>query len=85
VCVDVYTSEIQTNCKEITLQSGIAAAANIGTFTFHNVPVGTDIKACVFDPISNADVDDCVFGSNSPDKKPEVITINIAEDSALFL
>ena len=85
IYVDVYTSEIQTNCKEITLPSGIAATANVGTFTFHNVPVRTDIKACVLDPISNSDVDDCVLESNSPDKKPEVITINIAEDSTLFL
>jgi hypothetical protein len=85
VCVDVYTSEIETNCKEITFPSGNAATANIGTFTFHNVPVGTDIKACVFDPTSNADVDDCELTSNSPDKSPEVITINIDEDSAFFL
>jgi hypothetical protein len=85
VCVDVYTSEIQTNYKEITLPSGTAATANIGTFTFHNVPVGIDIKACVFDPTSNADVDNCELTSNSLDKSPEVITINIAEDSSLFL
>ena len=85
MCVDVYTPQIQTNCKEIILPSGNAATANIGTFTFQNVPVGTDIKACIFDPTSNADVDDCEMTSNSPDKKPEVITINIAKDSGLFL
>jgi hypothetical protein len=67
VCVDVYIPEIQTNCKEIALQGGNATTANIGTFTFQNVPVGTNIKACIFDPTSNS-VDDYELTSNSPDK-----------------
>ena len=52
----------------MALQGGNATTANIGTFTFQNVPVGTNIKACIFDPTSNADVDGCELTSNSPDK-----------------
>jgi hypothetical protein len=63
VCVDVYTSEIETNCKEITLLNSIADTTNIGTFTFHDVPIGTKIKACVFDSTLNASVDDCELTS----------------------
>ena len=59
----IYTLEIQTNCKETTLPSGNAPAANVRIFTFQNVPVDTDIKACVFDPTSNTDVDDCELTS----------------------
>ena len=47
---------IQINCKEITLPNGIATIANIKTSTFYNVPVGTYIKACLFDPIFLDDV-----------------------------
>jgi hypothetical protein len=47
---------IQTNCKEITLSNGIATTANIKTSTFYNVPVGTYIKAGLFDPIFLDDV-----------------------------